>query len=68
MGDYLKMNLVGTASLITEMINLLLAGNIAVVVRRHDDMYCDCLPIEGHAAVAPTTAISGSWSFPEMAG
>lgn len=66
--DYLKMSWIGTASLMTEMINLFLAGDIAVVMCRYDDMHCDCLTIEGHATVAPTTAISGSWSFPEMAG
>ena len=58
---------IATEALAALVIDLLLAGDIAVDVCEHDQVNGDGLAIEGHAPVATSAAIAGRWALPDPA-
>lgn len=53
---------------ITQMIDLLLARDVAEVVGVHHDMDGHGLAIETHPGVATSPAFSTGWSLPDVTG
>ena len=62
------MGWITTSSLPTLVVDLLFAGDVAVVVAVHDKVNCHCLAVEGHAPVATTFASARVWPSPDVAG
>ena len=62
------MGWITTSSLPTLVVDLLLAGDVAVVVGVDHQMYGDCLSIQTHPAIAPTPTGTRIGASPEVAG
>ena len=68
MADHLQVQWVAAQAVITLVVYLLLAGDVAVVVAVHDKVNCHCLAVEGHAAIATTLASARVWPCPDVVG
>lgn len=65
--DQLEVERVTAESHVAQMVNLLLAGDVAVVMGVHHQVHSHRLAIQAHAAIATTLAFTGGWSLPDMA-
>lgn len=62
------MGWITTSPLPTLVVDLFLAGDVAVVMGVDHQMYGDCLTIQTHSAIAPTSACTRIRASPEVAG
>ena len=68
MADHLQVQGVAAQAVVALVVDLLLAGDVAVVVAVHDKVNCHRLADEGHAPVATTFASARVWPCPDVAG
>jgi hypothetical protein len=67
-GNHLKMQGSTAQTNITEMIDLLLAGDITIMMGEYHQMHGDGLAIEMHPGIVPTPAGTGMRPLPDMTG
>lgn len=62
------MEIIHAETVVTEVIELFLAGNEPMVVHESDDVNCHGLTVKTHATIAPTTSCAGCRSLPDVTG
>jgi len=68
MADHLQVQGVATQAVVALVVDLLLTGDVAVVVGVDDQMHSYGLAVERHAAIATTLASTGIRPSPDVAG
>ena len=63
----MQVSWVTTQALVTLVVDLFLAGDVAVVMGEHHQMHGDSLAIQTHPAIAPTPACTRIRASPEVA-
>lgn len=66
MGDHLQVNRVAASTVVAQMVDLLFAGDIAVIVGEHHQMNSYRLTVEGHAAIATTFTVTRVGAGPDV--
>lgn len=67
MGDHLQVNRVAASTVVAQMVDLLFAGDIAVIVGEHHQMNGYRLTVEGHTAIASALAVTRVGAGPDVA-
>ena len=59
---------VAAKTVVAEVVDLLLARDVAVEVGVHHQMYSHCLSVEGHTAITTPSAFTRGRALPDVAG
>jgi hypothetical protein len=66
--DHFEVIGIAAKAIVAEMVDLFLAGDVAVVVGEHHQMHSHSGVVQAHAAIAATFAVTGMWTCPYPAG